>query len=164
MALADWTTVSTLTHVGSATSKATCISPESTDVVVNSDLKTVDNAGNSVIAPLGLTRSAIKKLHIGQKATSVALRVKYTNGNTITQLPVIQPFGVDANGIPIALKNASGTHELSMSTATTDITDGAGFDYTDEQVVDCMGCRYLIVAVKTSASITGSAFVVARGL
>lgn len=119
-------------------------------------LDTADNGGSTVVNPGAITRSAQRKLNTLRRCTTVQFRIRYTTGTTITA-GTIQPFGLDGNGAPERLFDASGAHALSfLSDATNDAQDGT-YSYTASQEVDANAAASVMAAIKSVFTGTGAA-------
>lgn len=120
------------------------------------DIDTADNAGSTVLDPVSISRAEQGRLNIQGRGTSVQFRIKYTIGLTITA-GTIQPFGLDSNGLPDRLFDASAQHALAfVSDAANDPQDGTNA-YTATQEVDGNGATQVIAAIKVAATGTGAA-------
>jgi hypothetical protein len=125
-------------------------------MTVNSAPTATDNATAHVLNPGALTRTAITRLDIKGRATSVLFRMRYDSASVPTTDPVVQVFGFDANDVPIPLQDAAGNHALTcVETAATDVkwTVGATtFGATPYHELDCKGCVYLYFTIKTASA------------
>ena len=118
--------------------------------------ETADNAGSTVIAPLGITRSTQNRVTNVGRGTTLQIRLKYDDGVSGVTSPVVQPFGFDGNNSPQRLVNSAGTHELTLTIDTTnDVTDGT-YKFTQPVEVDMDANRDMLVAVKTAFAATGT--------
>ncbi len=131
-----------------------------TDWVQLGDVMNVtDNSTASVTNPGAITRTTLHDLEVQNRGTTLLLCMKYDDGHaTITTSPVIQAFGRDTNGVYHKLKNAAGTHEITLTavglTAATDVHDGT-YLYTDTIEVDLDGAKFVRVAIKTAFNGSG---------
>lgn len=125
-------------------------------VLICSDLYASDNSGSEVVSPLLITRTAQRKFVVSGVGTVLMLCMKYrSNITTVTQMPVVQPFGLDDQGVPNRLRDASGTHALTLTAATaTDVILGS-YKYTVPVEVDMDGAEKVLVAVKTPVTTSG---------
>lgn len=123
---------------------------------VNTAPGTADNAGSEVLVATGLSRAAIIPLNILGNGTSLQVRMQYATSGSTTTAPVIQIFGLDANGIPERLYTSTPAHDLTMTVDTANDVQDATHAYTASQEVDANGSSQIMVAVKTAAS--GTAF------
>jgi hypothetical protein len=122
-----------------------CLTPE-----------TADNSGSTITNPAGVTDFLARLLSNVGRGTTAQIRLKYDDGITGETSPVVQPFGLDGNGSPQRLVNASGTHELTLTMdLTNDVTDGT-YKFTQPVEVDMDGNRDILVAIKTAFNGTGT--------
>lgn len=116
--------------------------------------ETADNSGNTIVAPLGITREAQNRLFNRGVGTTLQIRLKYDDGASTLTSPVVQPFGFDGNSSPQKLVDADGTHELTLTLdGTNDVQDGT-YKYSQPVEVDMDGCASVLVAVKTAFNAT----------
>ena len=122
------------------------------------NLETADNSGNSITNPVTqITASTKRKLTVQGRGTTLLLMARYDDDTSVTTSPVIQAFGKDANGIWHKLKNASGTHEITVTcTFATDVQDGT-YRYSDPVEVDMDGSVEVLVGIKTAYAGTTNA-------
>lgn len=124
---------------------------------------TADNAGSTVVDPIGITRTAQNWATIAGKGTTIQVCLKYPTAGTVSTSPVVQVFGKDSNSIPQRLNDKDGTHELTLTvTAASDVRDGT-YSYTNVIEVDANANRSVLVGVKTAlagSSLTGAVILV----
>lgn len=86
--------------------------------------------------------------------TGVFIRAKYTSGQTITTHPVIAVWGRKGDDW-INLRDANGSRTVTLSDASTDVTNGS-FCWTDvSEKIDALGCYEVKVTVITRAVVSG---------
>lgn len=114
------------------------------------NLATADNSGNSILNPDLVDGTHHHDFRPNGKGTTLLACVKYDDGHTaMVTSPVIQFFGKDHAGIWHKLKNASGSHELTLTCApTTDLTDATN-NYSDTVEIDMDGSEVVRAAIKT---------------
>lgn len=129
--------------------------------VANSAPETADNSGSAVTAPLSITRADVHYIAVNGKASKVRVRLKYDDGLSSITDTVVQVFGFDrefgseTGPVGERLVDSSGDHEQTLTTAATDFADGT-YKYTDPVEVNLNGNNYIMVAVKTALSGTGT--------
>ena len=128
-------------------------------VTVNTNAKSAQNGGSSVTNFAAITTTSYK-LTVRGRGQYVAVRAAYSAA--LSTDPVVQVVGFDANEKPQRLQDASGSFEVTLADAATDVTSDGTTYYTDEKVFDVRGCRDIIVAIKTAAASANAVTIEAR--
>lgn len=115
---------------------------------------TADNGGSAVTNPGNVLDTVSPRLGMDRAGTTVQIRLQYPAGASISTAPVVQLFGIDRNGVPQRLTDADGNHELTLSAASSDPTDGTS-KWTEAKEVDAQANFQVMVAVKTALAGTG---------
>lgn len=123
-------------------------------VTVNSNAEAAQNAGSSVVNFASIS-TASKRLRVQGRGQYVAIRAVYTSA--IGTDPVVQVVGFDSNEKPQRLSDVSGSYEVTLADAATDVTSDGTTYYTDEKIFDVRGNRDILVAIKTAAVSAGGA-------
>jgi len=92
--------------------------------------------------------------------THLRIRMVYDDGLSVSQAPIVKVFGrTGSTQVWQLLKSAAGNLRETISTASTDVTDGT-FNYTtpDQSIHtwDCDGCEQLLIVVETALAGTGT--------
>lgn len=117
--------------------------------------KTADNSGNAIVNPSLITRAEQHWVKLGQRGTTLQVRLKYETAGSISTQVVVQIFGRDGNLITERLLDSSGTHPLSLTADTSNDARDATYSYTQPVEVDCNGNSEVLVAIKTALAGTG---------
>lgn len=117
-------------------------------VVVNTTPGNSD--GNPVVAPLSLG-SNVNPLTINGIGNSVQVCLQYKTASPPSNeaTVIFQAFGIDGNGIPQELLNATSANQVTLTVATaTDAQDANGNSYTLAATVGLTGNQQVLVCVK----------------
>lgn len=137
--------------------------PSVTELIVTSkwgtahaDTETADNAGSPVKNPNALASAAHRLLKLPHNATTLQVRMRYDDGDTITTPPTVNVFGFDesAEALATPLGESDGTTSIQLADSADDVSDGA-YEYTVPVDVVLKGHRYAIVAIEIVANAAG---------
>lgn len=123
--------------------------------VATQDAATIDNPTADI------TRSTTSVVNLGSvSGVYVTVQLAYDDGLTSITSPVIELYGrAGGSGTWIRLPNRAGATAVTLTTATTDVTDGTLF-YTapspTNHIWDRMGCDEFLVGVTTALAGTGT--------
>lgn len=128
-------------------------------VITGGGLETQD--ASTITDPTAEITNSTRKLVTIEMGTLAVFRMKYDDGITSSQDPVIKVFGrvydeeADTSGNWMILKTIEDTPAITMTIATaesTDVSDGTD-NWTDPDlkanVVDLCGCNQVLVGVQT---------------
>jgi hypothetical protein len=162
------TTVDIQDYMDSTASRATVypagIRGQWVDVIDAAGMDDADNSGNNITNPTTqITASTRKLVQASDEGTLIRVRMQYDDGLTSITDAVIQVFGrhnSDEMWMPLHTKETTPALTATMTTASTDLTDGTDkFTAPDPKVhtFDTDGCSEFIFGVKTALAGTGDA-------
>ena len=114
------------------------------------DVETTDNSGNDITAvDTQVARSEQHIINISGTVTRLSFRLRYDDGATPSQDPVLQIFGRQPNGFWIKLDEIT-----PDPTIASDVQDGT-YAYTAPITVSVSPYTEVIAAVKTDFQVSG---------
>lgn len=125
------------------------------------DAGTVTSADNATItAPTTqVTRAGTHPIYLGTGAGQyVLVRLGYDASLSVTTNPVVKVFGRRSGGAWELLPTRGGALSITLSAASTDISDGT-LKYTTpaaSSTIDTLGCDEILVGVETALAGTGT--------